>query len=232
MPRVPVSREPAPDDALSDTIEGYLEAIYYITEEGLPVRAAHIAEWLGVSPPSAASALQRMAAADLVEINRAREIGFTRRGRTLASEIVRRHRIAERWLVDVLKFDWLTADLEASRLEHGMSTAVADRLFELIGRPATCPHGNEIPGVRKKRPPERALSTLEAGERAPLQRISEVAEHEAPDLLRFLGDNGFTLGGEIEMVSTNRGAGTVTVNVGGRAIAMSIEVAGRVWVRA
>jgi Fe2+ transport system protein FeoA len=86
--------------------------------------------------------------------------------------------------------------------------------------------------VRKKRPPERALSTLEAGERAPLQRISEVAEHEAPDLLRFLGDNGFTLGGEIEMVSTNRGAGTVTVNVGGRAIAMSIEVAGRVWVRA
>jgi DtxR family Mn-dependent transcriptional regulator len=220
------------DESVSEAIERYLEAIFYIDAEGEMVRASHLAEWLGVAQPTAAGALQRMTKAGLIDTNASKGILLTRRGRRLASEIVRRHRIAERWLVDVLGFDWLAADQEASRLEHGMSSAVADRLYELIGRPATCPHGNPIPGADAKRPPERALSSLAPGDRAPLQRISEVAEHDVPDLLRFLGNHGFSLGGDIEMIELSRGAGTVTVKVGGQLVAMSIDVAGKIWVTA
>ncbi|MDA1004039.1 MAG: metal-dependent transcriptional regulator [Chloroflexi bacterium] len=230
MPRTPRPAKRPVEEPLSDTIERYLEAIFYIDAEGDVVRAARLAEWLDVSQPSTASALQRMTKSGLVESNVAKDVLLTHRGRELASEIVRRHRIAERWLVDVLKFDWLTADQEASRLEHGMSREVADRLFELIGRPNSCPHGNPIPGAGGKRPPERALSTLSTGDCAPLLRISEVAEHEVPDLLSFLGEHGFALGREIQVLEVSRGAGTVTVRVNGSAVAMSMEVAGKVWV--
>lgn len=225
-------RDEAAHDPVSETIERYVEAIFYIDAEGETVRTAHLAEWLGVSQPSAASALQRMGRAGLVSTNPAKDVLLTAEGRALANEIVRRHRIAERWLVDVLHLDWLAADEEASRLEHGMSSRVADRLFEHIGRPESCPHGNPIPGVEAPRPPERALSALAAGERSPLCRISEVAEHEAPDLLRFLGEHGFTIGGEVEVLEVSPGAGTITVRVAGAPIAMSIEVAGKVWVQA
>jgi DtxR family Mn-dependent transcriptional regulator len=218
----------------SPTVERYLEAIFYIDAEGLPVRGAHLADWLGVAQPTVAAALQRMSRAGLVESSLTKDLSLTQAGRDLASKIVRRHRIAERWLVDVLQFDWLTADQEASRLAHALSDEVASRMFELIGRPSTCPHGNPIPGVDGTAVfrPERELASLSPGDRSRLVRISEVAEHEVPDLLHFLGVNGFTLGGEIEMVETSRGAGTVSVRVGERVVSMATEVAGKVWVAA
>lgn len=220
--------------AVSETVERYLEAIYYIDAEGLPVRGAHLADWLGVAPPTVAAALQRMMRDGLVEASPAKDVSLTTAGRALASNVVRRHRIAERWLVDVLKFDWLSADQEASRLAHAISDEVASRLFEHIGRPATCPHGNPIPGVDGSASfrPERALSSLSPGERSRLVRVSEVAEHEVPDLLHFLGSNGFTLGGEIEMVEHSRGAGTISVRVGKRLVSMATAVGGKVWVAA
>lgn len=220
--------------AVSETVERYLEAIYYIDGEGLPVRGAHLADWLGVAPPTVAAALQRMMRDGLVEANPSKDVSLTPAGRRLAANVVRRHRIAERWLVDVLKFDWLSADQEASRLAHALSDEVANRLLEHIGRPSTCPHGNPIPGVdgTAASRPERPLSSLAPSERSRLVRISEVAEHEVPDLLHFLGTNGFTLGGEIEMVEHSRGAGTISVRVGKRVVSMATAVAGKVWVAA
>jgi DtxR family Mn-dependent transcriptional regulator len=223
---------PAEESRLSEAIERYLEAIFYIDAEGMPVRGAHLAEWLNVAQPTAAAALQRMVKAGLVHFSATKDVLLTPRGRELAGRIVRRHRIAERWLTDVLKFDWLSADLEASRLEHALSDAVADRIYELIGRPTTCPHGNPIPGAGGARRPERALASLVPGDRSRLVRISEVAEHEVPDLLHFLGENGFSLGGEMEVTGVSRGAGTITVTVAGRAVAMSLDVAQKIWVDA
>lgn len=217
---------------LSETVEHYLEAIFYIEGEGESVRAARLAEWLNVSQPTVASAVQRMARDGLIQINAQKELSLSPRGRVQASMIVRKHRIAERWLVDVLGFDWLTADQEASRIEHGMSLEVANRLFALIGQPRTCPHGNPIPGAATDGKKERALSTLQPGQRSNLRRISEVAEHEAPDLLRFLAEHGFSLGGEIEMLDVSRGAGTITVKVGSGNVSMSTEVGRKIWVEA
>jgi DtxR family Mn-dependent transcriptional regulator len=232
MPVVPKSAENANVDAISGTVERYLEAIFYIDGEGEVVRASRVAEWLGVSQPTTGAAIQRMTRDGLLKMGSARELELTRKGRDLAAAIVRRHRIAERWLADVLKFDWLQADIEAGRLEHGMSMEVADRLHALIGKPATCPHGNPIPGVEGKRGPERMLSSLRPGESARLLRVSEVAEHDAPDLLRFLTKHRFKLNGRVEMIEESRGAGTITVGVGGHRVSMSNEVARRIWVEA
>lgn len=222
----------APDttEMPSEAVSRYLEAVYYINAEGDPVRASRLAEWLGVSQATVAAALRRMTENDLVDISAQKEITLTSSGREIATEIVRRHRIAERWLTDVLGFDWLTADEEAARIEHALSGQVADRLHDLIGRPRTCPHGNPIPGAEPVPGAERSLVTLKAGEKSRVRRISEVAEHEVPDLLRFLGNHGFRLGVEVEAVELSRGAGTFTVRVGTEDVAMSVEVARKIWV--
>lgn len=221
-----------PEAPVSDTVERYLEAIFYIGGEGEIVRASRLADWLGVSQPSAGAAIGRLVRDGMLKVGTGRELALTAKGRAVAASIVRKHRIAERWLADVLKFDWLSADVEASRLSHGMSMEVADRLHQLIGRPPTCPHGNPIPGVVAKRRPERVLATLRPGESSRLRRVSEVAEHEAPDLLRFLAENRFKLGGRIAMLDASPGAGTVTVQVEGRRVSMSSAVARKIWVEA
>ena len=199
--------------------------------EGEKVRAARLAEWLGVSQPTAGATLRRMVRDGLVQITGDKEVRLTARGQETAERIVRRHRVAERWLTDVLGLDWVQADEEAGKLEHALSDEVAERLFQHVGRPVTCPHGNPIPGAATGKPrPERALRDLPPGTRSHVRRVSEVAEHDAPQLLRFLGDSGLHLGAQVIAADHNAGAGTVTVEVGGNRVAMSLEVAGKIWV--
>ena len=225
-----MSSSNAAGEGRSQTISRYLEAIYYIDAEGEPVRASRLAEWLSVSQPTASATLQRMVRDRLVKISPAKVITLTAGGRDEAARIVRRHRIAERWLTDVLGLDWLQADEEAGKLEHAFSDEVADRLHILIGKPATCPHGNPIPGARGPRQTQRKLSSLQPGERSRVRRVSEVAEHEAPELLSFLAQSGLVMGAEVEAVARSVGAGTQTVRAGGREVAMSLEVADKIWV--
>lgn len=217
---------------VSVTVARYLEAVFYIEAEGEVVRASRLADWLGVSSPTATATLQRMARDGLIEVSSSKAVTLTKSGRREAASIVRRHRIAERWLTDYVGLDWAQADEEASKLEHGLSDMVADRLFELIGGPTTCPHGNPIPGVEAPRFRERALSSLAPGETSQVQRISEVAEHEAPELLRFLSEHGFRMAIPVTTLHVSEGAGTLTVRVGDRDVTLSLEVAGKIWVRA
>ena len=220
------------DAGISATMSRYLEAIFYIAGEGESVRAARLAGWLSVAQPTAGMMLHRMEADGLVKVAPSKQITLTAMGEREAERIVRRHRIAERWLTDYVGLDWLAADEEASRLEHAFSDEVANRLLELIGNPLTCPHGNPIPGVKMPKRKERALATLVPGETARVQRISEVAEHEVPDLLRFLGEHGFALNADVTCVEVNRGGGTITVEVSGASVSLSLEVAGKVWLAA
>jgi DtxR family Mn-dependent transcriptional regulator len=229
----PTSTQQSPQESVSDSISKYLEAIFYMTAEGESVRASRLAEWLGVSRPTVASALKRMEKSGLCTTNTTKQILLTPNGKSHAESIVRRHRIAERWLVDILKFDWLLADEEASRIEHGMTDQVADRLFEVLGRPTTCPHGNPIPGTtnHKTSSDERQLSTLKPGENAVLLRVSEVAEHDAPELLRFLADHKFHVSSAIDVIDVSGGAGTITITVDGQIVSMSINAASKLWVQ-
>jgi len=214
----------------SQTVSRYLEAIYYIDAEGERVKAARLAEWLEVSQPTAGATLRRMVRDGLVQISSSKDVSLTARGRDTAAAVVRRHRVAERWLTDVLGLNWLAADEEAGRLEHALSDAVTDRLYKLIGEPRTCPHGNPIPGAADDGKTEQALRDLPPGARSRIRRVSEVAEHETPQLLNFLDSCALKLGAHVKSVAVNAGAGTLTVEVGGRQVAMSLQVAGKIWV--
>src|SRR3984893_18794494 len=209
-----------PSPQRSEGTERYLEAIYYIEHEGEVPRPGRLAEWLGVSAPTVTVSLQRLARDGLIRIADDRSVELTDDGAAAAATIVRRHRIVERWLTDVLGFDWATADLEAQSLTHGMSATVLDRIDESLGRPTTCPHGNVIPG---RTPPEgrRLIRLLELndGDRARVARVSAVAAHAGPQLLRLLDDRGIVPGVEVGVGShaatgwkLNVAGATVTVD--------------------
>ncbi|HVC03980.1 MAG TPA: metal-dependent transcriptional regulator [Candidatus Acidoferrales bacterium] len=225
---VPVDAQP---EHHSEAAERYLEAIYYIEHESEVPRPGRLAEWLGVSAPTVTVSLQRLARDGLVRIAADRSVELTPDGAEAAATIVRRHRIVERWLTDVLGFDWATADLEAQTLTHGMSSTVLDRLDQQLGRPVTCPHGNVIPG---RTPPKgrhlMRLVDLRDGDTARVARISEVAEHEAPQLLRLLDECGLIPG--IEVGVTGRTARVLTIRAGGEEVTIDSGTARAVWVEA
>ena len=213
----------------SEVVSRYLEAIYYMWAEKEPLRSSRLADWLGVSRPTVAVGLRRMARDGLVRMNRRKEVELTARGRKEAESIVRRHRIMERWLTDGLGLDWVTADTEAARLEHAVSEVVERRLYEALGRPDTCPHGNPIPGHSTASAREVRLSVLETGDRANVTRVSEVAEREAPRLLAYLHDRNLTPGREISVIDADEVGKTLRVNVVGKEVTLSHETASKVW---
>jgi DtxR family transcriptional regulator, Mn-dependent transcriptional regulator len=194
-----------------------------------PLRSARLADWLGVSRPTVAVGLRRMARDGLVRMNGRKEIELTPPGMRAAESIVRRHRLMERWLTDALGLDWVTADAEAARLEHAVSEVVERRLYEVLGRPATCPHGNPIPGYSEAAPTEVPLSSLAAGARASITRVSEVAEREAPLLLSYLRQRELTPGREIVVLEADDVGKTVRVSVAEKEVTLSHETASKVW---
>lgn len=208
----------------SEVVSHYLEAIYYIRAEGEVVRSARLADWLSVSRPTVTVALRRMIRDGMVRLTGLKEIQLTRRGLVAAEAIVRRHRIMERWLSDGLGLDWVTADLEAERLEHAISEVVEKKLYEALGRPTTCPHGNPIPGHSTLRVDERRLSTLKPGEVATVTRISEVAQREAPPLLQYLHERGLHPGRRITVVAVDEVGRTMQLRAA-RLLTLSYETA-------
>lgn len=216
--------------ARTETVDHYLETVFYIDREGEPVRPSRIAEWLGVSAPTVSVTLQRLSRDGWVEIAADRRISLTIRGEAVAEEIVRSHRLLERWLTDVLKMDWATADAEAQQLIGGFSADVIERLDEHMGRPTTCPHGNVIPGRTPPYGALIALADLEPGTPARVRRISEVAEHDAPQLLRQLDANGLVIGAAVSVSERDSGAGALPVVVGERTMALGTSVARLIWV--
>jgi DtxR family Mn-dependent transcriptional regulator len=217
-------------DSPSEVISHYLEAIYYILGEGERVRSARLADWLGVSRPTVTVALRRMTRDGLVRINHRKEIELSQRGEAAAARIVRRHRITERWLYEVLKLDWVAADAEAARLEHAISKQVEDRLYQALHRPTTCPHGNPIPGYARPHPSEIRLSDLHGGRSASISRISEVAEREAPALLRYLESRRLVPSTPVRVVERDEIGRILRLRARERELTLSYETAGKIWV--
>ena len=213
----------------SEVISRYLEAIYYMWSEGEQLRSARLADWLGVSRPTVTIALHRMTRDGMVTMNRAKEIQLTPKGKAAAESIVRRHRIMERWLTDALGLDWVTADEEAARLEHAISDVVERRLYEALGHPQTCPHGNPIPGHSKPVKHETRLAMLPEGAHAHITRVSEVAEREAPRLLSYLHERGLVPGSRLRVVEVDDVGRTMRVRAGDRELTLSHETASKVW---
>jgi len=224
--------EPAVEEGRGPTevVARYLEAIYYMEAEGELVRSARLADWLSVSRPTVTVAVRRMTRDGMVRLNGRKEIELTERGREAAAAIVRRHRIMERWLTDALGLDWVSADEEAARLEHAVSDVVEHRLWETLGQPTSCPHGNPIPGYAALRDDEVRLSTMAADSAATVSRISEVAEREAPALLRYLLERRVVPGMRLEVLEVDPVGRTMRIRAADRDLTLSHETAAKVWV--
>lgn len=229
MQKVRLDKSNAGSRPPSEVVSHYLEAIYYMWSEGEPLRSARLADWLGVSRPTVTVAVRRMTGYGMVRMNRRKEIELTPKGRRMAEAIVRRHRIMERWLTDGLGLDWVVADTEAARLEHAVSDVVEKRLYEVLGRPKTCPHGNPIPGYSVAAPREGRLASLRAGARASISRVSEVAEREAPLLLAYLHKRDLTPGREVTVIESDEVGKTMRVRLGKAEVTLSHETASKVW---
>lgn len=214
------------------TVDKYLEAIYYIAAEGEVVRPSRLAYWLSVSAPTVSDALARMKRDGWIEIGSDRSVTLSESGLATATGLVRRHRILERWLTDVLAFDWATADIEADRISSAISDAVVDQIDATMGSPRTCPHGNAIPGREAPYGVLIALADLEPGTPAIVRRISEVAEHDAPALLSMLAEHLIHEGSEVRVTPSTVAPDEVALSVGGEPFSLSLDAAKLIWVEA
>src|SRR5256885_10872335 len=161
----------------SKTVEDYLLNIYTLSGEGRTVIAARLAEALEVAPPTVTATLHRMARDGLINVTPQKEVVLTDSGHARAETMVRRHRLAERLLIDILGIDWADVHEEAHRFEHAISPRVEERILAVLGDPTTCPHGSPIPGsAPPTQPGAMRLEDVKAGDRVRIERISEEAE--------------------------------------------------------
>jgi DtxR family Mn-dependent transcriptional regulator len=173
-------------------VEEYLEAVHELCEEGITVTQARLAGRLGHSAPTVSQMVRRLSSDGYLTVDN-RVVGLTDKGRTQAESVVRKHRLAERLLTDVIGLAWEKAHIEAGRWEHVISDEVEALIVGLLGNPSTCPHGNPIPGVTQS---EQIVSTLDhcdPGDRVRLERVTEKVEIDQPALV-YLAAHGFVPG--------------------------------------
>lgn len=215
----------------STTIEDYLQAIYSLEGEDEMVISARLARRMRVTPPTAWATVRRMVRNGLVELDAKKVIHLTGEGHRLAEDIVKRHRLAERFLVDVMGLGWAEAHDEAHRFEHAITPRLESRIFALAGNPTTCPHGSPIPGTGGKVAPDLVpLNSLSVGDEASLEFISEELEEDM-ELLRYLERSGMTPGSRIRLSEVAPYNGILVVERDGAAVPLGLAVAAKIRVR-
>jgi len=215
----------------TDTVEDYLQAIYSLDGEGETVISARLARRMRVTPPTAWATVRRMERDGLVKLDAKKVIHFTPKGHELAEDITRRHRLSERFLVDVMGMGWAEAHEEAHHFEHAITPRLEKSIMRMAGNPQTCPHGSPIPGTGAKLDPNLdRLSDLAPGDAAELVHISEELE-EDHDLLVYLEKSKMIPGSEIKVVEATASTGVIVIERDGADVPLGLEVAGRIRVR-
>ncbi len=228
------------DEPLSATVEEYLETIYNMNMEDEVVIGARLAEKFRVAPPSVTEMLKRLVRDGYVEMDQKRQVKLTEAGNQAAEAVLRRHRLTERFLVDMLGMQWHQVHEEACRLEHFISGAVEARVVTTLNHPTTCPHGNPIPGLvpnaRSYLKDKGAirLSKIAAGQQATILCISEVVEDEEA-LILYLHDKGLTPGTALTVLTqdseeSDEGRESFKVQAEGREVSISKAAAAKIWV--
>lgn len=209
--------------------EEYCEAIFELREDDVDVIQARIADRLEVSRPAVSEMIRRMERADLVEINGG-VIRLLPEGHALAETVVRRHRLAERFLTDMLGLSWAEAHDEAGRWEHVISPTVELAMMRALGDPTTCPHGNPIPGTDYQPPTSVTLDKLAIGQTFTVSRIPEELEF-TPGLLEFL-ESSSLLPGQSGTVTNIADEGTTVVEIDGQPVTITKFATQRILVTA
>jgi DtxR family Mn-dependent transcriptional regulator len=213
-----VSREHA-----TEAEEEYLQTIYWLEEAQLPITGANVARAMQVSAPTVHEMVGRLESDGYITRNADKSLEFTPSGREHAADVVKRHRLIERFLTDVLGIPWDEVHEEAERLEHAMSPVLQERMLAAIGDARTCPHGHPIVGEREFGVP---LADVEEGARVLVLRF----ENEAEDLLHYLMDSGIHPGFKGTVASSD--GDDVTIEGAEKSATITRSVAETVAVRA
>lgn len=228
------------NSSTSPIVEEYLETIYNMGMEGDTVIGARLAEKFKVAPPTVTETLKRMMRDGWIEMDARRQVTLTQQGVERAEAVLRRHRLTERFLVDMLGMQWHQVHEEACRLEHQISGAVEERVVAVLGSPTTCPHGNPIPGSMPNarnylvdRGAVRLL-TMQPGQEAAILCVSEVVEDEE-ELISYLHDRGLTPGTHLRLTSAPAPAhdsteATVELSASDQRVTVPARVAYALWV--
>jgi DtxR family Mn-dependent transcriptional regulator len=216
---------PAPGEH-HPAFEEYCECIFELAEDDVDVIQARIAERLQVSRPAVSEMIRKLEGEGLITNDGAIELTVS--GLALAQLVVRRHRLAERFLTDVLQLSWAEAHHEAGKWEHVMSANVEDAMNRMLGEPTTCPHGNPIPGSDYVETDASPLAGLVVGDPFTVRRIPEELEF-TPGLLEFLEESSLRPGcsGVITAASPD---GTLTVEIDGRHVGVGAFASERILV--
>ena len=225
-------------ERLSQVAENYLLSLYVLREEGMTATAGHLAdhlrsmpagEGIGTTLPSVLGMLRRMAKEGLVELTADKQVKLTDRGLVQAEGMVRRHRLAERMVVDIFGLDLHKAHEEAHRLEHAISSELEVCIREKLGNPTTCPFGGPIPGSGYVSPPgtKIALDQVDSGKQYFVDRVPE----EDQELLRFLVELGVLPTEILTVLEASPHRGIITIKTEYGEGALSYGVAARIWVR-
>jgi len=190
---------PIPDDKISDAMRDYLGEIYRLGQGEAWVSTTALAEELSVSGPASVRMVRRMHKVGLVDHLPYKGIKLTPYGKKVALLNLRRHRLVERFVVDVLKFGWHEAHAEAARLQKGINQILEDRLDELMGHPATCPHGDPIPTKAGHMPElnDKPLTVIPPGQKGKITRVRT----REPKKLQYLAEIGLVPGATFELLN-------------------------------
>lgn len=214
-------------DGYHPPVEEYLESILELEEEQTAVIQARLAERLGHSAPAVSEMVRRLRDEGYVEILD-RFVHLTATGRKVAESVVRKHRLAERLLTDVIGLAWDRSHSEAGRWEHVISDDVEAHLIKLLGNPKTCPHGNPIPGAGADTRKLSCLADVRGGDHIRLERVSEQVETDW-ESLHYLAEHAFVPGVDAT-VASRAPDGTLTLDLDKGAIALGPNLARRLFV--
>jgi DtxR family transcriptional regulator, Mn-dependent transcriptional regulator len=208
-------------------VEEYLTTIYELVEDGVSVIQARLVERLGHAAPTVGEMTKRLVAEGHVTLD-GRAITMTAKGRALAESVVRKHRLAERLLTDVIGLPWEKAHLEAGRWEHVISDEVEERLRIILDDPNTCPHGNPIPGTIPQADDQFALCFANPGDEIWLARVNESVETDN-EAMTYLANSQF-ITGTAAVVSTKAPDGTILLTIGPNTIALGAKLSTNLYV--
>jgi len=205
-----------------------LKAVYRLTKGGTDAHTGALADGLGVSPGTATATVKRLAERGLVDHRPYRGVVLTTAGRRVAVRAIRRHRIVERFLSDMLGYAWNEADRLAGTFEHDLPQEVEDRLFVALDRPATCPHGFPIPEPDVVEIPDMPpLYALEPGDAA----VVAVPGSTEADVVEFLDKLGLRPGVRVEVREKHPFDGPMVLRVAGEDRTVSQKVANQIYVK-
>ncbi len=210
---------------LSAAVQDYAKAIYTLESDEGSASTTALAERLDVRPASVVGMVRKLVALDLADHTPYRGVRLTERGRAVALEVIRHHRLLELFLVESLGMGWDEVHAEAERLEHALSEELEEVIAARLGNPTLDPHGDPIPSreLEIAADTSRSLYALEPGEQARFVRVSD----ENPEMLRFLGDRGIAPGADLELIERQPFDGPVYIRLGDH-----VHVLGAVLARA